>query len=332
MCGAIFSSCFILEEYENMSEEQENAGKPTRQLILQDSVIAYFSRQYTEDNQYLPYTFSSVFANKPQEIVELEQLYEVQASLPGMQDHYGERLDSVIAANNQEIDKKKETIREKKIYTTYDLTHLFCVKNKDEKLEPYKAIEVDVYAYPTNKIKDVRVIFSVPLTEHEFELFEHYIHQDPLIYDQSYDYQAQMNASIYNKMNEAMINEPAESRGDLLMTLLNKVEFYQLNNGFDPELFTNAVLSDWSKDPTLDVKIDKVIKTSELKPIKSPATASTGNIPSEQVVGYKKFMLINGKWGDESFREEKAVYCEFDKNHVLKGVLLVEGDYQNYFE
>lgn len=331
LISILFSSCFILEEYENTAIEESKPREKSRQDILQDSVIAYLSRQYTDENNqtYLPYTFGSVYANKPQEIVELEQLYELKTSLPGMYEHFGEKHDSVIAANDTAIVHKKKEIREKRLYTTYDLTHLYCIKDKKDKT--YQVVETRVVAYPNNTVKDMELVFTTDLSEGEFELFEHYIHQDPLVFDSDYSYQSQMNANAYKRLNQAMMDEPTETKGDLLKVILKKVKFYQQHNGFDPEVFTNQLLSDWTKKPTLDVNVEKVIKTSKLIPVKQTIKSKDTGIPYEYLVGYKKFMLISGKWGQD-FHEEKAVYCEFDKNHVLKGVLLVDGEHEKYFE
>ncbi|MBL4703376.1 MAG: hypothetical protein JKY54_02585 [Flavobacteriales bacterium] len=325
----LFSSCFIIEEYENATVVENKIVKASRQDELQDSVTVYLSKQYEGESKYLLFTFGAVFANKPQPIVELVQLYDLKKALPGMQAHYGDKLDSVRADNDTAIVHKQNEIREQRIYATYDLTHLYCVENKKEKT--VKVIETKVLAYPNNKIKDMQLIFQTKLDEREFELFEYFIHQDPLYFSTDYSYQSQMNAAAYKKMNQALMDEPSATKADLLKTILQKVQFYQQNNGFDSDLFTNKVLSKWSKTPTLDVKIKKIIKTSKLIPIKGKTKATDGGVSYEYLIGYKKFILIDGLW-DEDYQEEKAVYCEFDKNHVLKGVLLVEGEHEKYFE
>jgi len=325
----LLSSCFIIEEYENAAVEEAKPVEKSRQDVLQDSSIAYLSRQYNEDKKYLPYTFGAVYANKPQQIVELEQLYDVKKSLPGMKQHYGEKLDSITAANDTAIAQKERLIKSKRIYSTYDLTHLYCVQNKGEK--NVKLVETKVIAFPNNKIKDMEIVFSTDLTEIEYDLFEYYIHQDPLYFSEDYSYQSQMNAAAYKNLNQALIDEPRNTKGELVHTILQKVKFYQQNNGFDSDLFTNKVLSKWTKKPTLQVKINAIVKTSKLIPIKESTPKTAGGVSYEYLVGYKKFLLINGIW-DKGFQEEKAVYCEFDKNHVLKGVLLVEGEHEKYFE
>jgi hypothetical protein len=329
LSSVLLSSCFIIEEYENAALEESKTVEKSRQDIVQDSVIACLTRLYEGDLKYLPYTFGSVYANKPQEIVELEQLYELKSSLPTMQEHYGSRLDSVIDANDKAISKKQSEIRENRIYSTYDLTHLYCVEDKKNKTT--KVVETKFYTYPNNQIKDMEVVFTSNLDASQFELFEHYIHQDPLIFDNDYSYQSQKNKSAYTKMNQAMMDEPHESKADLLNTILLKVKFYKKHNAFDSELFTNLVLSEWTFKPTLKVKIASVIKTSKLMPIRQIGKSEEGSISYEFIAGYKKFMLINGTW-DNDYQEEKAVYCEFDQNHVLKGVLLVDGEHEKYFE
>jgi hypothetical protein len=325
----LLSSCFIIEEYENASIVEEKPVEISRQDILQDSSIVYLSRQYNEEKKYLPYTFGAVYANKPQEIVELEQLYEVKKSLPGMKLHYGDKLDSIMVDNDTAIAQKEKLIKSKRIYSTYDLTHLYCVQNKGEKT--VKLVETKIIAFPNNKIKNMEIVFATDLSEIEFDLFEYYIHQDPLYFSDDYNYQSQMNAAAYKNLNQALIDEPRATKADLVHTILQKVKFYQQNNGFDSDLFTNRVLSKWSKKPTLPVQIKAIVKTSKLIPIKESTPKTAGGVTYEYLVGYKKFLLVKGIW-DQDFQEEKAVYCEFDKNHVLKGVLLVEGEHENYFK
>lgn len=322
------SSCFIIEEYETASMAVTEPEKREKQEIIQDSILYYLSDQYRDNTTYVPYTFGSLFSNKPQEIVELEQLYEIKRTLPTMQQHYGNRLDSVCKENNALIDAKNNEIRENRIFTSYDLTHLYSIKDSLGKI---KIVETKFIVYPNYRIKDLEMVFSVTIDKLELELFQHYIHQEPLIFDNDYSYQKQMNSHAYAKLNESMINELPEKKGALLKTILKKVKFYTLNNSFDEDVFTNLLLSDWSKAPTLNVTIDKVIKTSKLKMIKGKSDSSNRIVPHETLLGYKKFLLINGMW-DKDVQEEKAVYCEFDNNLVLLGVLPVEGDYQKYFE
>ncbi|MFT7614635.1 MAG: hypothetical protein ACI9J3_003618 [Parvicellaceae bacterium] len=325
----LLSSCFIIEEYENAAIVEEKPVEISRQDILQDSSIVYLSRQYNEEKKYLPYTFGAVYANKPQDIVELEQLYEVKKSLPGMKLHYGDKLDSIMVDNDTAIAQKEKLIKSKRIYSTYDLTHLYCVQNKGEKT--VKLVETKIIAFPNNKIKNMEIVFATDLSEIEFDLFEYYIHQDPLYFSDDYNYQIQMNTAAYKNLNQALIDEPRATKADLVHTILQKVKFYQQNNGFDSDLFTNRLLSKWSKKPTLPVQIKAIVKTSKLIPIKESTPKTAGGVTYEYLVGYKKFLLVKGIW-DQDFQEEKAVYCEFDKNHVLKGVLLVEGEHENYFK
>jgi len=323
----LFTGCFILEEYENASIVETVEEEKERQELIQDSIIAYLTRQYNDEKLYISYTFGTLFSTKPKEIIELEQLYEIKKNLPSMQDHYGEKLDSIIQDNNHEIKNKNEEIRDKHLYTTYDLTHLYCIKTDKGKV---RLIETNFKTYPNNVIKDMEVVFSTSLNNTEYELFEHYIHQDPLVFDDDYSYQKQLNANTYTKLNQAMIDATPEMKADLLKTILMKVAFYQRNNTFDPEVFTTLLLSEWTKKPTLDIQVDKVIKVSPLKMIKG-STEANENIPHELLIGFKKFMLVKGQV-DNAFQEEIPLYFEFDKNHVLIGALQVDGEYQKYFE
>ena len=324
----VLTGCFIIEEYETASIAQNEPEKREKQELIKDSIVAYLSKQYPDGTSYKAYTFGSLYSNKPQEIVELEQLYEIKRMLPTMQQHYGSRLDSVIQENDNQINTKDKIIREKHIFTTYDLTHLYCIKDT---LNNFKIVETKFLLYPNYKIKDVTIIFSVAIDKFELDLFEHFIHQDPLIFDDDYNYQKKMNAHTYDKLNTSMINALPEKKGALLKTILKKVKFYLKNNSFDEDIFANFLLSEWSKTPTLDVSIDKVLKSSKLKMIKGKSDTSNTGVPHETLLGYKKFLLVNGTW-EKKTQEEKALYCEFDNNLVLLGVLPVEGDFEKYFE
>ncbi len=323
----LLSSCFILEEYENAATAESESAKKERQDVIQDSIIAYLQSQSYNKQEYIPYTFGSLYSNKPREIVELEQLHQIKAELPTMQTRYGDKFDSITKANDQEIHSKSEEIREKHLYTTYDLTHLYCIKKENNEI---KLIESNFKTYPNNVIKDAEIIFSTSLNSKEYELFEHYIHQDPLIFDNDYSYQKHLNANTYEKLNQSMIEAQPDRKADLLKTILKKVAFYQKNNGFDPEVFTNYLISEWTKNPSLDITIEKVVKVSPLKLIKEQS--KTGDsIPKESLLGFKKFVLVRVKTNDP-LESEFPLYFEFDENHVLMGVLPVEGEYQKYFE
>ena len=324
----ISTSCFIIEEYETASIAQNEPEKREKQEIIQDSIVDYLTKQYRDGASYKAYTFGSLYSNKPQEIVELEQLYEIKRMLPPMQQHYGNRLDSVMLENDNQINTKNKEIRENRIFTTYDLTHLYCIKDS---LDNFEIVETQFLLYPNYKIKDLKLVFSVTIDKRELELFEHFIHQDPLVFDNDYNYQKKMNAHTYAKLNKSMINALPEKKGALLKTILKKVKFYQMNNGFDADIFANFLLSEWSKTPTLNVSIEEVIKSSKLKMIKGKSDSLTTDVPYETLLGYKKFLLVKGTW-EKKIQEEKALYCEFDNNLVLLGVLPVEGDFEKYFE
>ena len=103
----VCTGCFILEEYENASIVESVGEEKERQELIQDSIVAYLTRQHNEQQTYVPYTFGSLFSTKPKEIIELEQLYEIKSKLPSMQEHYGEKLDSIVQQNNDEIKNSK---------------------------------------------------------------------------------------------------------------------------------------------------------------------------------------------------------------------------------
>ena len=101
-----------------------------------------------------------------------------------------------------------------------------------------------------------------------------------------------------------------------------------------PDGMQDGAQATLDKEQSTSTEVKPQIVTEQVSPddpIKKKVKSANTGVPYESLVGYKKFMLINGKW-DEDYREEKAVYCEFDTNHVLKGVLLVEGEFEKYFE
>lgn len=325
-CAIGLTSCFLVEEYENSihtgSEKDDNKQtETTLQTSLQDTITNYFSQRF-KDNSYQPYTFGEVFVNKPEEIKELEQLKDLKSQLPHLVEHYGEKIDSVRIATDSAIAQKKKEIYDRNLYPVYDLSHIYTIK-KDKQLEVH---EIIAYCYPNRKVKDISVVFTTPLSEEQHQLFQHYIKQQPLVVSNDLDYQKEMNRSIYNRFNTALINEHSDSKKDLLLTTLSKVNFYLQNNGFDENMFTNLAIKEWVN--TENTQLKKATEESKTRLKDILFTTEDG---ASKAVGFKRFVLVKGidELGNEA---KKAFYFEFDRNLVLKGVLPVEGDYQPYFE
>lgn len=311
------SSCFILQQYEEEldAKDNPNLNEQKEENTYEDSISSYLTRMH-KDN-YQGYTFGSLFVNKPTEVKELEQLYETRNSLPSMRDVYGDRLDSMIIATDTLIAQKKREIKENKVYPTYELNHLYTI----DKDSSYRVQEATFHFYPNKTILDVRSIFYENLDKEEKELFAHFIQQKPLI---TRDYSTLLNESIYENMNNALDFEPKETKGELLKTTLQRVKFYLVNNGFDADVFTNGSIVMKLK---LDYNVDKPIRMSVLKEL----TEKHDDLPAEKIIGYSKFCEFQ-KTDSLGTLINSAIYCEFDNNYVLKGVLPVEGEYEHYFE
>ena len=123
----LLSSCWY--NYPTSTTQQNNQEKEkTTQKIAEESIKEHIKKHFNNEAEYNDYTFGKLFILKPKEIIELDKLYDIRKTLPNMEENYSAKLDSVIIATDTAIAQKIREIRQKNIYHTYEINHLFTIK------------------------------------------------------------------------------------------------------------------------------------------------------------------------------------------------------------
>ncbi len=211
--------------------------KPTKNQQVQQSVSEYTKNRVKERGQYKGFLFGELFVSKAREIQELDQLIEIRNQLPTMEEHYGKRLDSIIAVQDNLILAKKEEIKEKNLYPLYEISHLFSVSLHENQYEIY---EFDYSLFPNYTIKDVKQLMLVLLNAEQYQLFVHLMAQKPLTDNYERD------VAYYTQFFTALDNEKTY-KAELIVNILKVMQHIIKYGEFDQHVFCRSIAEEWMK-------------------------------------------------------------------------------------
>lgn len=179
-CCLALTSCFVLEETPSSAsiQREEYNEKLAR---AKDSINHYITLYLSKDKTYAPYDYSELYEIKPKEIQEYENLVVNGIS------------DSIIA-------EKKAYIKANKIYTTYELGHVFSLSKQDTTT----VTEHIFYFYPNFKIKDLNVNYSLQLSKMELLNYERFIFRKPLFDSFDYTQNERNDSKFYNQLHKEL--------------------------------------------------------------------------------------------------------------------------------
>jgi hypothetical protein len=221
----------VLEETQSPEsiQREEYQKKLAR---AKDSISQYITLYLSKDKIYNPYDYSELYEIKPKEIQEYENLVANGIS------------DSIIA-------QKKAYIKANKIYTTYELGHIFSLSKGDTTT----VTEHIFYFYPNFKIKDLNVNYSLELSKMELLNYERFIFRKPLF--DSFDYsQNQRNDNKYYNEFHKELNQRSDKNSFLKhIILLTSIAYGQ--EYLEPRYTCKMLAQQQLKKTITDVEIIK---------------------------------------------------------------------------
>ena len=305
----LFTGCVGF--FKTMETPANSEVTKTKQQKAEDAVEAKIIESFGENGVYKGFKFGELFTLKPKEIVELDQLYELRRELPSLKDNYPNNLDQMIAANDSAILTKKQELRDKKIFVTYELTHIYKITSEKNGIQLY---ECKFLLFPNYKVKDVKIMLSTDLSNKEDELFYYFIMQYPL-YELENTYTTnQKNKKTYAQLNKALESE-TENKARLLKTILSICKHIRINNDFNETKLSQSLAKEWIlKNPNYSegyksstfsdlLPVDKTMLDDNKEEIKIP-------------LGYRLHHQFEHKTKDKKLMRRNFQF-QFDLNFVI---------------
>ena len=314
----LFTGCVgFFKTTETIANSEETK---TKQQKAEDAVEAKIIESFGKNGIYKGFKFGELFTLKPKEVVELDQLYELRRELPSLKDNYPNNLNQIIAANDSAIITKKQELRDKKIFVTYELTHIYKITSEKNGVQLY---ECKFILFPNYKVKDVKIMLSTSLSDKEDELFYYFIMQYPLYeFDNTYTTD-QKNKKTYAQLNNALESE-TENKARLLKTILSICKHIRIYNDFNEAKLSQSLAKEWIlKNPNYSDEY-KSSTFSDLLPI-DKTMLDDNNEEIKIPLGYKLYHQFESKTKDK-IAVQRNFQFEFDLNFVIIDVAeIVDG-------
>ena len=311
----IFSMLFA-----GYAQENNNPSNQAQKLKkIQLSIKNYTIEKFKSIGSYSGYSFGDLIPIKPKEILELDQLLSLTDKLPSLEENYGDKLDSVIAANDSNIALKKQEIRKNKIYHYYKIDHVFLIRDKKGKVTLY---EIDFFLYPNLKIKDVTIELKTELTAEKKALFVYFIEQYPLIEDEDPYYQNYTNQKMHKQLSDALANAK-ENKEAVFHQVLEIVKFIRKYNKFDPDLFCAIQIKKWIKNNNKSTyKLN--YRAGKFTRLKNPSSSDRAS----NFIMYHRFRYQSAS----SKMKQSALSFEFDANYLIVEIIEYKKDFDQFFD
>jgi hypothetical protein len=283
--------------------------KPTKQETIQLNISNYTTSKFIEKGTYKSFQFGELFVTKPAEIKQLDDLIEIRNTLPLMEEHYGDKLDSIITKQDALIEAKKSEIKTKNIYPIYEMSHLFSISVSKDLFEIY---EFDYSLYPNYTVKDVKQLMFLELTNKEYQLFLHLSNQRPL-----FTSNPSLDPIFYTQFFTALDAEK-NFKPELLKNILKIIEYILRKDNFDEMDFCQSIAKDWvfNNPIYIEPKTDGFSKNELIQILVS----DTNNF--QKLVGYNLTYLFTVK--EKEARVQKKLDFDFDLNFLLTRVRQIE--------
>lgn len=281
----------------------------------EDGVEAHMRDKMSDGKTYVPYSFMDYEVYKPKEFTELEELIDLQETIPTLKHHYSrKKLDSLVQANENAIQAKKREIMDNKIHFSYAIIHTFVLKLSDDD------IKVSRYKFFLNhafKVQDVNLIFSIPTTAEQAKMY-YYMQQGVPIYANLPSYQDKAaSEEIYGFFEKAM-----EENG------YNENIFYAAMDVIaNIKKYGELVLDKYGED-----QIEKWVEKSNIEGYKAKDYSYMLESKDDRGVvnAYVMYHRYNYKEGED--KTQDTVAFVFDLNFVLTDIQRVENTREELFE
>ncbi len=270
---------------------QDNAQERAEQVVVE-----HLREIFGDD--YKSYGFGELYKTSPKRIMEVEKIKNNIDLLRKK----NLLTDSSLRSYEQLIEKKIDTIKRNKEFSTYDLNHFFVAKEgNDEYL--YKT---QFFLYPDGKLKDLEQLMKYKFIGKEHDWFYGYYRRNPVLPQDAVE-----NKKVYDYFDKLLLS--TDNLESSMATVINAYSVISKVGYLDTVQLPRLLASQWIKR-NKDEKAT-ITRFSEVQVLSS----------EDVKLGYKLFVSykINGT--------EQARYFEFDSSFVLTGNLPVNKPYEQYF-
>ena len=285
------------------------------------NVEAYVRKRFGDEVQYKLYNFGQLYRLKKTEQKQLDELIELRALVPGMKDHYGNKIDSVLQSYDTLIAKKHREIEQNKIVPDYIISHIFSIKNKTG--GGGTIYEGDFILNDKLEVKDFHVKLGADLAKDDFEWFYYFFQQYPIFNSGNYDKDVNQSNQIFDYYN-AQLAKLKTGKEDFLLTALRVTRIINKTKKYDKDIICGFLVMK---------KIDEKKYYENYRPIKfsNAEEIKTSTATGDSLIGYKIFHKFECT-GSDGKTEQKAIYCELDPYFTPAGMLKVDPPFDKYFE
>lgn len=283
------------------------------------SVKAYLKKTFDSLGTYEPYGFGAVSEIIPDQVIQLEELKSMKKLLPGMKDHYGNKLDSVMLAYDTLITQKDREIKTKKVRSFWKISHLYLIYLKTDSIIAY---EVEFTLDPNFKVYDAHSSIYIKLTKEEAKWFDFYYMQYPLFDTWDDDADRKRSQDIYDFYDNKLMSV-SENKGESLKRILFIIQHIKTSGEFANQKIAEAIIKN-------ELKFQFGVTYQHIKFSNLKAIIKNSGDGNQELIGYS--IVHTFKTGAENLLVEKALYFEFDAWLILAGNLPVEPPYDKYFE
>lgn len=265
----------------------------------EDAVKKYLTEIFSLE-KYKPFGFEPLFKVTPPEIMEVNLIKTEVDSLR----RKNLLTDTLLKQYEIKIKSKVDSVKAKKVFSTYDIKHYFVVKDEGINYLYY----FDFILYPDGKVKDVSKLMKFEFVNIEYDWFYSYYRRAPLIIDNNEE-----NRDYFNYLNSLVLSDTIDREATMATTLASYGVASRFGFMDTTKLSHIVIQNQLTREFGKEIKI---IKYSQLKPV----------IDNGETIGYKLFV----EWQKDSVNS--AHYYELDLNYVIRGSLVVEAPYQKYFK
>lgn len=249
------------------------------------------------NREYHAYMFGNLIKITPPEIIELQNYKKALAKLNSSDDSLLNHYDSLLKITLKEV-------KEKKLYSIYEISHFYTLKEKFKKPILY---QYTFTLLPDGKVNDAFKNLEYKFRDDEYDYFYYYYKKKDL-YDTGED-----NIETYAYLTDLYENE-IKSKEAAMSTILTVSKVIYEYDVYDTVLIARIEAQKWLNKNLTNFSIKEYALVN-----------SISDTTTNQTLGYNIFAKIIHNDSTEVY------YFEFDYDYILRGVLPVEAPFEQYF-
>lgn len=282
------SGCLLLSDPSDQKKE-------TLTDKAQNTIIEFNSKMFKSTYSYETYFFSKLNQHKPEEIRELETLFDEKDNLPSKRRELGRTgYDNKMTELDSLIDVKKYEIKRNKIFSDYSMEHIFVLqKAKKDNVVEEKIVEAQYFMNHTlDSVKNVKVLMNVEVPQALNGTFNTFFFEDPLHRSDDYNADRDSDESFYYFYKERLAQfDDVEKKSDFLLHTLYITLLTKKNKKYIPEQFGLLIANQLVRDSYTD-SYKETLRTSQMMGVYDMED-------NTELLGYELFLEASFTEGDQ---------------------------------